>query len=110
VNKRQLIAAAARRTLLTQRQTGEALEAVLETIAEALASGEPVVLSGFGRFETRRYPGRKLRRYPGRKLRRYPGRKLRRLGGDGYYPVADRLIPVFRSAAALRRRLRGERS
>jgi nucleoid DNA-binding protein len=94
VNKRQLIAAAARRTLLTQRQTGEALEAVLEAIAEALASGEPVVLSGFGRFETRRYPGR----------------KLRRLGGDGYYLVADRLIPVFRSAAALRRRLRGERS
>jgi nucleoid DNA-binding protein len=90
MNKRQLIAAAAARTSLTQRQVREALDAILETIADSLASSEPVTLSSFGRFDVKYYAPRRLRRFD----------------GPGHYIVRDRSIPVFRSSAALRRRLR----
>ena len=92
MDKRQLVAAAARRSCLTRRQTRQALEALLETIAGALAGGESVALADFGRFEVREYPGRELRRFDGR----------------GHYSVAGRRVPVFRSSAVLRRRVRGE--
>jgi integration host factor subunit beta len=92
MNRRQLVAAAARRTSLTQRQMREALDAVLETIAGALAAGDHVALSDLGRFQHQQYPGRRLRRFD----------------GDGHYTVADRTVPVFKSSAALRRRLREE--
>ncbi len=65
MNKRQLIAAAARRSSLTQGQTREALEAILEVIAHALADGDHVTISGFGRFDVQQYAGRKLRRFDG---------------------------------------------
>ena len=91
MDRRQLVAAAARRGDLTQRQMDKALGVLLETIAEALATGETVALSSFGRFEVREYPGRKLRRFD----------------GPGHYTVEDRWVPVFKSSAALRRRLRG---
>ena len=92
MDKRQLVAAAARRSDLTQRQVREALDALLETIAETLASGETVALADFGRFE----------------MREYRGRRLRRFDGPGHYFVAGRQVPVFRPSAVLRRRLRGE--
>ena len=92
MDKRQLVAAAARRSSLTQRQMREALDALLATINETLASGDYVALADFGRFE----------------MRAYPGRKLQRFGGPGHYTVEARLVPVFKSSAALRRRLRGK--
>ena len=90
MNKRQLVAAAARRTSLTQGQVRQAVDAVLETIAEVLAEGGHVALGDFGRFETRRYPTRRLRRFD----------------GSGHYTVDGRPVPAFKSSAALRRRLR----
>jgi DNA-binding protein HU-beta len=90
MDKRQLITMAARRSPLTQRQVGAALDAILGTISCTLAEGGWVTLSGFGRFEVKPYPGRRLRRF----------------GGDGHYTVEDRSVPVFKSSAALRRRLR----
>ena len=93
MDKRQLIAAAARRSSLTQRQVGEALDAIVETIAGTLAEGGSVALSGLGRFEVKPYPGRKLHHF----------------GGGGHYTVEGRSVPVFRSSAALRRRLREEK-
>ena len=93
MDKRQLIAAAARRSSLTQRQMGEALDAIVETIAGTLADGGSVALSGLGRFEVKPYPGRKLHRF----------------GGGGHYAVEGRIVPIFRSSAALRRRLREEK-
>lgn len=89
MNKRQLIAAAARRSSLSQRQTREALEAVLATITAALADGEPVTIGGFGRFDVLHYPGRRLRRFD----------------GPGHYAVAGRKVPTFRSSALLRRQI-----
>jgi nucleoid DNA-binding protein len=92
MNKRELVAAAARRTSLTQRQMREALDALLETIVQTLAEGEQVALSDFGRFC----------------LQHYPGRTLQRFDGEGQYTVEDRSVPVFKSSAALRRQLREE--
>ena len=92
MNKRELVAAAARRTSLTQRQMREALDAVLETIVQTLAEADQVALSDFGRFC----------------LQHYPGRTLHRFDGEGQYTVEDRLVPVFKSSAALRRQLREE--
>ena len=94
MNKRQLIAAAARRSSLTQGQVREALEAVLDVITEALRDGEHVTLSGFGRFDVQQYAGRKLRRFD----------------GEGHFEVKDRRVPVFRSSKLLRQRLRRDDS
>jgi DNA-binding protein HU-beta len=90
MNKRQLIAAAARRSSLSQRQVREALEAIQEVITHALANGDHVTLSGFGRFDVQQYAGRKLRRFD----------------GEGHYEVQKRRVPVFRSSKLLRQRLR----
>jgi nucleoid DNA-binding protein len=90
MNKRELVVVAARRSSLTQRQMRQAVEALLATIADALAEGDYVALSEFGRLETRMYPGRRLRRFD----------------ADGHYLVKDRRVPVFRSSAALRRRVK----
>ena len=90
MNKRELVAAAARRTPLTQRQVRQALDAVLDAITEALTEGEAVALSDFGRFLVQRSPGRRLRRFH----------------GEGHYIIQDRPVPVFRSSAALRRQLK----
>jgi integration host factor subunit beta len=90
MNKRELVAAAARRTPLTQRQVRQALDALLEAITDALTEGEPVALSDFGRFLVQSYPGRRLRRFD----------------GAGNCVVEDRRVPVFRSSAALRRRVK----
>lgn len=90
MNKRQLVAAAARRTSLTQRQVRQALDALLGTIAEALADGQPVALSDFGRFEAQHYPGRQLRQF----------------GGKGRFTVQGHSVPVFRSSEGLRRRVK----
>lgn len=40
-------------TGLTKKQSGEALEATLEAITDSLRNGEPVLLTGFGKFEVR---------------------------------------------------------
>ena len=94
MNRRQLIVAAARRSSLTQRQVRRALQAIVETIAESLADGQPVVLPNFGRFD----------------LQRYSGRTLRRFGEEGHHTVQDHWVPVFRSAPALRRKVREKQS
>lgn len=90
MNKRQLIAAAARRSRLTQRETREALDAILEVIAGALAECDHVTISGFGRFD----------------LQQYAARKLRRFDSPGHFEVEGRRLPVFRSSELLRQRLK----
>lgn len=90
MNKRQLVAAAARKTSLTRRQVDEALESLLETIAEALEASDYVALSDFGRFSAQEYAGRSLSCF----------------GKQGHYAVESRLIPIFKSSKVLRQRLR----
>jgi len=53
VNKAQLVKAISLRTQLPSSQAEAALNATLAAITQALQDGEPVVLVGFGTFETR---------------------------------------------------------
>ena len=52
MNKAELIAKVASKAGLTKKDAGAALEATLETITEALASGDSVSFIGFGTFST----------------------------------------------------------
>lgn len=53
MNKTELVAAIAESTLLSKKDCELALNATLDTIADALTKGDKVVLMGFGTFETR---------------------------------------------------------
>lgn len=57
--KRDLQEVIADRVGLTKKQAGEALEAMLDAITEALAKGDRVLLTGFGTFEVRNRAARK---------------------------------------------------
>ena len=51
MNKSELIDAIAARTELSKVASGKALDAVVETIVEAVAKGDTVSLVGFGSFK-----------------------------------------------------------
>lgn len=53
MNKTELVAQVAEKTGLTKKASQECIEAVLDTIQEALVAGEKVQLVGFGTFEVR---------------------------------------------------------
>lgn len=53
VNKTELIDRLAKKTGMTKKGTGEALAGIVDVITEALGRGEPVVITGFGKFEPR---------------------------------------------------------
>jgi DNA-binding protein HU-beta len=50
MNRRDLIAALAERTDTDKRTADAALQAFVDTVTETVASGEPVVISGFAKF------------------------------------------------------------
>jgi DNA-binding protein HU-beta len=88
VHKRFLITEVARRTSLTKAQVREALEGILEAVAETMAEGDAVTLVGFGRFEASEHRPRIVH------------------GRDGKtYNVQSRLVPSFRPYPSLRRRV-----
>jgi len=51
MNKSELIDAIAARTELSKAASGKALDAVIETIVDAVATGDGVTLVGFGSFK-----------------------------------------------------------
>ena len=53
MNKSQLAESAASRSGMSKAEAGRALDAVLDSITEALRGGEKVSLTGFGTFEVR---------------------------------------------------------
>lgn len=53
MNKRELVAAVAKAANLTKGEATLAVNAVAETIAEAMKNGDTVRLVGFGNFEVR---------------------------------------------------------
>lgn len=53
MNKVELIAAVAEKAGLSKKDSDKAVAAVLESVVEALASGDKVQLVGFGTFEVR---------------------------------------------------------
>ena len=53
MTKTEFIAAATAKTKLTKKETEITLNAILDTIQEALANGEKIQFTGFGSFETK---------------------------------------------------------
>lgn len=53
MNKQDVVNAIATATGLTKVDSAKALDALLDTITEALQKGEKVTLTGFGTFEAR---------------------------------------------------------
>ena len=53
MTKTELVAAAAKNSGLTQKDTDKALAALLDAVTCALAKGDKVQLTGFGTFEVR---------------------------------------------------------
>ncbi len=86
MDKRELVAAAARRSGLTRTQTREALDAILATVAAALVAGDGITLRDFGRFST------------------WQRRQTITTFGGGCHQV-DTPQVTFRASAVLRRRL-----
>lgn len=61
MNRAELVAEVARRTGLSRRQAASVVTATLETVADKVASGERVSVTGFGTFERRDRPARTVR-------------------------------------------------
>lgn len=61
MNKTELVRAIAQKTGQTQKLMGEALDATLEAITEALVDGKDVKLAGFGKFAVVERPEREGR-------------------------------------------------
>lgn len=61
MNKTELVEKVAEVTDMTKKEASAVLDAVLDTIAEALKEGEKVQLIGFGNFESRQRAARKGR-------------------------------------------------
>lgn len=57
--KKDLVERIADVTGITKKQARAALDAVLDSISESLQDGEPVLLTGFGKFEVRTRAARK---------------------------------------------------
>ena len=87
MNKAELVAKVADKTGFKKKDAEVALDAVLETIEQALVAGDSVRLIGFGTFETR---SRKAR--TGRNPRK-PGETIK---------IAASKAPVFKAGKALK--------
>ena len=61
MTKTELVAAAAKKSGLTQKDTDKALAALLDAVTCALAKGDKVQLTGFGTFEVREKAAREGR-------------------------------------------------
>ena len=53
MNKAELVEKLAKATGLTKKDARAALDGVVDVITKALAGNEPVIITGFGKFETR---------------------------------------------------------
>lgn len=61
VNKQMLVSEVAKKAELSKSNAKEAVDAVVESITNALANGDKVQLIGFGTFEVRERAARKGR-------------------------------------------------
>jgi DNA-binding protein HU-beta len=60
VNKSELVKSLAEKAEITQKDAAKVLDAMVETIQQALANGEKVQIIGFGSFEVRDRKERKV--------------------------------------------------
>ena len=93
LTKSHLIDAIAEQNGFTQKQSSETVETILEIIKSTLASGEDVLISGFGKFCVKDKRERRGRN---------PA-----TGGD--MVLAPRRVVTFKCSGKLRDRVNGER-
>lgn len=93
MNKREFTAAVAERTGIAQQAASEYVEAFFTTIADTVASGEKVTITGFGAFERVQRPARDARN---------PA-----TGATVHVPAT--FVPKFRAGASLKDAVRGQR-
>ena len=86
MNKAELVARVAEKTEMTKKDASQAVEAVFETIKEALRAGDKVQLIGFGNFEVRKRPR-------ARDAIRKPGEEIQ---------IAESKVPAFKPGKALK--------
>lgn len=60
MNKTELVAKVAEATGVTKKETEAVVNATIESIMDALAAKDKVQIIGFGTFETREVPERKM--------------------------------------------------
>lgn len=58
MNKKELVKVAAEKSEMTQKDMAKALDCIQDVIISTLKDGEPVALTGFGKFEVRARAGR----------------------------------------------------
>ena len=58
MTKQEFVAEVAKRSQLTARDAGKAVDAFLETITDTLKSGGEVAFTGFGKFKTQQRAAR----------------------------------------------------
>ena len=88
--KSDIADAIAEKTGLTKKDSAEALDAIVESITEALQRGERVQLTGFGTFETRYRKARK-------------GKNLQT---GATIDIPARTVPAFKAGKALKEAVR----
>jgi DNA-binding protein HU-beta len=92
VTKQEFVAEVAKRSQLTARDAGKAVDAVLETITDTLRAGGDVTFTGFGKFQTQE-----------RKAR--TGVNPRNPSERVHIPAAR--VPKFSAGSALKSAIRG---
>lgn len=91
MNKSDLIAAVAAKTGETKKSAEASINAVIDVIAETLASGDKIQLVGFGSFEVRARAARKGRNPQ-------TGKEMK---------IAAKKAPVFKAGKALKDAVNG---
>ena len=91
MNKSDLIAAVAAKTGETKKNAEASINAVIDVIAETLASGDKIQLVGFGSFEVRARAERKGRNPQ-------TGKEMK---------IAAKKAPVFKAGKALKDAVNG---
>jgi DNA-binding protein HU-beta len=92
VTKQEFVDAVAQKSGLNRREAGQAVEAVLETITEALRQRDTVAFTGFGKFATSERKAR-MGVNP-----RNPSQKV-------HIPAAT--VPKFTAGSSLKQTVRG---
>jgi DNA-binding protein HU-beta len=92
VTKQEFVDAVAQRSGLSRREAGQAVDAVLDTITDALTKRDQINFTGFGKFATSERKAR-MGVNP-----RNPGQKV-------HIPAAT--VPKFTAGSALKQAVRG---
>ena len=92
MTKQEFVEQVASKSGLNRRDAGKAVDAVLESITDALKSGESISFTGFGKFSTQRRAARQGVNP------RNPGQKV---------SIPEATVPKFTAGSSLKQAVRG---